>query len=116
MRHVQEHVAIGVRILTPLEPFGPVLDFVAHHHERLDGSGYPHRLKGDAVSLGGRILGAADVLDALTSPRAYRDAMPLDEAFAFMASRGPDVVCPTVLPALERLVGTGQVLVFLNDH
>jgi HD-GYP domain-containing protein (c-di-GMP phosphodiesterase class II) len=99
-----------------LESFGPVLHFVAHHHERVDGSGYPHGLRGDVISLGGRILGAADVLDALTSPRAYRAAMPIDEALAIMSSRGPSVVCPTVLPALTRLVETGRVLVFLNDQ
>jgi putative nucleotidyltransferase with HDIG domain len=116
MAHVREHVAIGVRILTPLESFGPVLHFVAHHHERVDGSGYQHGLRGDVISLGGRILGAADVLDALTSPRAYRAAMPIDEALAIMSSRGPSVVCPTVLPALTRLVETGRVLVFLNDQ
>jgi putative nucleotidyltransferase with HDIG domain len=116
MAHVHEHVAIGLRILAPLEGLGPVLKYVAHHHERRDGSGYPHGLKGSAISIGGRILGAADVLDALTSPRAYRDAMPVDEALAYMSKGGPRVVCPDVLPALTRLVTAGRVLVFLNDH
>lgn len=113
--HVREHVRIGMDILAPLTHLGPVLDYVAHHHERLDGSGYPRGLRGDAITLGGRIIGAADVFDALTSPRAYRDAMPADEAFVYIASLGTRAICPTVLPALGRIVKRGQVLVYLDD-
>jgi HD-GYP domain-containing protein (c-di-GMP phosphodiesterase class II) len=102
-------------ILAPLEHLGPVLDFVGHHHERLDGSGYPRGLRGDAISLGGRIVAAADVLDALTSPRAYRDAMSVEDAFTYMASLGPRGICPTVLPALARVVKKGQLLVFIDE-
>jgi putative nucleotidyltransferase with HDIG domain len=112
--HVRGHVQIGLNILAPLS-LGPALDFIAHHHERIDGSGYPGGLSGDALSLGGRILGAADALDALTSPRAYRNAMTVDEALACISSMGPHGICPTVLPALQRLVKGGQLLVFLND-
>lgn len=113
--HVKEHVSIGLNILAPLPHLGPVLEFIAHHHERRDGSGYPFGLSGDNVSLGGRILGAADALDALTSPRAYRQAMPVDEALGSLERMGPRGICPIVLPALRRLVMGGQVLVFIND-
>jgi putative two-component system response regulator len=113
--HVKEHVSIGLNILSPLPQLGSVLEFIAHHHERTDGSGYPNGLSGNKVSLGGRILGAADALDALTSPRAYRQAMTVEEAFDWLASMGPRGMCPTVQPALKRLVVSGQVLVFLND-
>jgi putative two-component system response regulator len=112
--HVKEHVAIGLNILAPLT-LGSVHQFIAHHHERTDGSGYPLGLTGNDVALGGRILGAADALDALTSPRAYRQAMAVEEALESLAAMGPRGLCPTVLPALERLVAGGQVLVFLND-
>lgn len=113
--HVQEHVTIGLNILAPLPQLDRIRDYIAHHHERIDGSGYPGKLRGDAVSLGGRIVGAADALDACTSPRAYRDAMTLDEAVAWLRSLGPRGICPTVLPALERIANKGQVLVFIND-
>lgn len=113
--HVQEHVAIGLNILAPLRQVGPIRDFIAHHHERIDGSGYPDGLKGDEVSLGGRLLGAADAFDACTSPRAYRDAMASDEALEWLKSLGPRGICPTVLPALERVVRNSRVLVFIND-
>jgi putative two-component system response regulator len=113
--HVQEHVEIGLNILQPLPQLMRIRQYIAHHHERIDGSGYPNALSGDAVSIGGRILGAADALDACTSPRAYREAMDLDEAIAWLRSLGPRGVCPTVLPALERIVNKGQVLIFIND-
>jgi putative two-component system response regulator len=113
--HVKEHVNIGLDILAPLDQLGPVIVYVAHHHERLDGSGYPRGLHGDAISLGGRIIGAADVMDALTSPRAYRDAMGVADAFTYMASLGPQGVCPTVLPALARVVHSGKLLAFIDE-
>jgi putative nucleotidyltransferase with HDIG domain len=113
--HVQEHVSIGLTILAPLPQFTYIRDAIAHHHERTDGSGYPRGLSGHAVSLGGRILGAADTLDACTSPRAYRDAMSLDQAIVWLRTLGPRGICPTVLPALERIANQGKVLVFIND-
>jgi HD-GYP domain-containing protein (c-di-GMP phosphodiesterase class II) len=64
------------------------------------------------VSLGGRIVGAADVIDALTSPRAYRAAMPLGKAFEHMRSGGAAILCPVVAPALERLVRTNRIPTF----
>ncbi|HEU4566010.1 MAG TPA: HD domain-containing phosphohydrolase [Gemmatimonadaceae bacterium] len=73
--HIQDHVRIGMEILAPLTHLGVVLDFVHDHHERWDGRGYPRGRAGEAISLGGRILTAADVYDALTSKRAYRDSM-----------------------------------------
>ena len=113
--HVKEHVSIGLNILAPLPHLGRVLEFIAHHHERIDGSGYPNGLSGDKVSLGGRIIGAADALDALTSPRAYRQALSVEDALESLVAMGPRGICPTVLPALERLIKSGQVLIFLND-
>lgn len=115
MDHVRQHVSMGVNILAPMASLGPMVRYVAEHHERRDGSGYPRGLRDLEISLGGRILGAADALDALTSPRAFRDAMTLDEAFRYMAAAGPRVICPEVVPALGQLVRRGQVLVFLSD-
>jgi len=113
--HVREHVRIGLDILAPLDHLGAVIDFVRDHHERRDGSGYPQGLRGDAISLGGRIVGAADVFDALTSPRAYRDPMDPRQAIKYLMGLRAPAVCPTVWPALARVVATGQVLVFLNE-
>ena len=66
----------GAQILAPLEFFGDGMLIVRHHHERLDGSGYPDGLCGDAIPLGARIVAVADVYDALTSDRPYRPRLP----------------------------------------
>ncbi len=73
--HIQEHVRIGVHILSDLKKLHHLLPGVAYHHERLDGSGYPAGLKGDAIPLPARILAAADSFDAMSSTRPYRRKM-----------------------------------------
>jgi cyclic di-GMP phosphodiesterase len=113
--HVRDSVRIGLDILAPLTHLGPVIEFIRHHQERLDGSGNPQGLKGDAISLGGRIVGAADVFDALTSPRAYRSYMTSQQAIEYLLGLDTPVVCPSVLPALARVVASGRALVFLDD-
>jgi putative nucleotidyltransferase with HDIG domain len=81
-RVVQEHVSAGNRILEPFDSarMAAIRDIVRHHHERLDGSGYPDRLQGGQISLLARIVAVADVFDALTSVRPYRTALPHAEA------------------------------------
>jgi diguanylate cyclase (GGDEF)-like protein len=68
---LERHPQIGHRMLESLG-VDPVADWVLHHHERWDGSGYPDRLSGDAIPLGARIIFVADAYDAMTSDRAYR--------------------------------------------
>ncbi len=105
--HVKEHVRIGVEILAPLAPIiGESLLYVQDHHERWDGTGYPRQLATHAISLGGRILGAVDSFDALTSQRAYRDPLTVDETLAFLASQVESHVDADVFAALERVVRT----------
>ena len=53
---------------------------VVHHHEKYDGTGYPGKLKGEEIPLGGRVLAVSDVFDAITSKRHYRDKMPIKNA------------------------------------
>ncbi len=77
-RHVKSHVSFTRSFLERIRfsrDYKQVLDFAATHHERLDGSGYPQGLKGDQIPPGGRILAIADVFDAMTSQRHYRERM-----------------------------------------
>jgi putative two-component system response regulator len=78
------HPAAGERICAPLKSFRLVLPIIRHHHEKLDGSGYPDRLKGDQIPLTARILQITDIFDALTTDRPYRNALPREEALATM--------------------------------
>ncbi|MCQ2539332.1 MAG: HD domain-containing protein [Acetatifactor sp.] len=59
-------------------------DMAEYHHERMDGKGYPHGIKGDEIPLCAKIMAVADVFDALSSKRCYKDAMPLEKAFAII--------------------------------
>jgi len=79
---VKEHVRIGFDVLKRIVFPWPVAEIVLQHHERLDGSGYPNGLKGDAINLGARILAVADVVEAMASYRPYRPALGIDAALA----------------------------------
>lgn len=113
--HVKEHVVIGSRILAPLTHLGPVVNFVRHHHERWDGSGYPDGLEGEAIEIGARIVGAAEVFDALTTPRPYHPEMPQPDAVHRMRLLSGTVLDPNITEALAAVVGRRQTLVFLDD-
>ncbi len=73
---VKQHPEIGWRILRDIPQFAPVLDGVRYHHERVDGRGYPHGLKGEGIPLSARIIAIADTFDAMSSTRTYRAAKP----------------------------------------
>jgi putative two-component system response regulator len=75
------HTVIGDRICSELRLLRRVRPIVRHHHERLDGSGYPDGLRGSDVPLLAQIIGVVDVFDALTTARPYKPALTLDQAF-----------------------------------
>src|SRR3954468_1249208 len=77
---MQRHPEIGESLCAPLQSLRSVRPIIRCHHERLDGSGYPGRLKGDEVPLLAQIVGIVDVYDALTSRRPYRGALPAEMA------------------------------------
>lgn len=77
---LQRHVQFGVELLEDLDFDGPVLDTICQKQEHMDGSGYPNHLSGDAIILTARILAVANAFVALVSPRAYRQAVSIEEA------------------------------------
>src|SRR5437879_12488960 len=81
---MERHTVVGAGICSPLKSFRTVLPIIRHHHEKMDGSGYPDRLKGDAIPLTARILQTVDIYDALTTDRPYRKALAPERAFALM--------------------------------
>lgn len=83
--HVKTHVLIGEKILTPIIKNETVIKIVRHHHEHIDGSGYPDGLKGKTIPLEARIVAVADAYDALLSERPYRKAT--DQIYAFKELR-----------------------------
>lgn len=97
---MQQHPRVGRRILERFSQFEKYLPFVELHHEDMDGGGYPHGLKGYEVPLAVRIVKAADVFDALTSDRAYRQAMSSAQAFEVLMSHAGAQLDPEVVRAL----------------
>jgi putative nucleotidyltransferase with HDIG domain len=75
-RQMQEHSAIGERILAKVDDYADIAKIVRHHHERMDGMGYPAGIGGEEIPLISRIIAVADAYNAMTSDRPYRDAMP----------------------------------------
>jgi len=112
---VKQHVVIGSQILAPLSHLGGIIAFVRSHHERWDGQGYPDQLRGETIPLGARVLGAAEIFDALTTARPYQEKMPADVAVERMRDLAGSVLDPDVYRALEAAVRRRQALVFLDD-
>jgi putative nucleotidyltransferase with HDIG domain len=76
---IRSHPERGVEIIEPIRRLDPVvLDCVRHHHERVDGTGYPSGLAGDDIPLGARVIMVADTIDAMLTARPYRDALPVE--------------------------------------
>lgn len=107
---MQQHTLWGQRIL-PDRPFFQRSRRVARsHHENFDGSGYPDRLAGDAIPIEARIVHAADVYDALVSPRAYKPAWPAEKAMAEITSHIGSHHDPKVIEALEATLADQAAL------
>jgi putative two-component system response regulator len=81
---MKQHPVVGERICAPLKSFRMALPAIRHHHEKLDGSGYPDGLRGQQIPLIARVLEIVDIYDALTTRRPYRDALSPEEAFRVM--------------------------------
>jgi putative two-component system response regulator len=81
---MQQHPLVGERICGPLKSFRLVLPIIRHHHEKLNGTGYPDGLKGDQIPLTARILQVVDVFDALTTLRPYKRALSIAETLEVM--------------------------------
>jgi HD-GYP domain-containing protein (c-di-GMP phosphodiesterase class II) len=79
---IRRHPELGVRMLRGVAGAQDGLDCVLHHHERWDGTGYPHGLRGDEIPIEARIVAVADAYDAMTSDRPYRRALSHEEAVA----------------------------------
>jgi putative two-component system response regulator len=105
---IREHSVVGERICAPLKSFRFVLPIIRHHHEKLDGSGYPDGLRGDAIPVTARVLQIVDVYDALTTDRPYKKAFSVTDALQTMkAEVAKGWWDPHIFDQFERLVRIG---------
>lgn len=86
MVYIRQHCELGMSSIEPFCLPKECTDIILHHHERLDGSGYPKGLKGDEIYRNARIVMIADVVDAITSGRPYKQAQKMDEAIKILRS------------------------------
>jgi len=95
---IVRHPEVAIRILEPIPFFQPLLPAILHHHEWFDGRGYPGRLSGDRIPLASRVMAVADTFDAMTSTRAYRKALPVNDANAEIRRCAGTQFDPEIVP------------------
>jgi two-component system cell cycle response regulator len=102
--YMRQHTIIGARIIGAAPELLPVAEIVRSSHERWDGGGYPDRLAGGEIPLGARIVSVCDSYDAMTTDRAYRDAMPVSEALAELDRCAGSQFDPRVVAAFRAVL------------
>ncbi len=105
---VQGHPGLTFEILRRIPAFRQVALIAGQHHEKLDGSGYPHRRMADELSLESRILTVADIYGALAEERPYREGLPLEKVLSILQSEVPHKLDPECFEALRALLLRGQ--------
>lgn len=103
-RQMETHSAIGERILAKVDDYAEIAKIVRHHHERVDGQGYPDGLSGDGIPLLSKIIAVGDAYNAMTSDRPYRDAMPSRVARLRLAQAVESQFDTRVVAALQAIL------------
>lgn len=103
MVQIQRHPRIGCNILNRLPTFHEIATIVLHHHERVDGNGYPDQLVGDCIPLESRIIAVADAFDAMVSNRPYRRAMTPTEALGELERHAGEQFDPMIVDTFRCL-------------
>lgn len=118
-KHIQEHVSITHNILNKIymsEDFKIITEMACSHHEKYDGTGYYRHLKGEEIPYGGRILAVADVFDAITSKRHYRDKMPIQNVIDILISGKDKHFDGKLVDAFLNISADKIINVFLTEN
>lgn len=102
------HPQIAHELLKPIDYLKPALNIPRYHHEKWDGSGYPHGMKGEEIPLEARIFAVVDVFDALTHNRVYRKAMKIEEAIEYIRSESGKHFDPAVVEVFTKEAASGE--------
>ena len=100
---IKNHPQAGYNILKTVKLPWPIAQIVLQHHERMDGSGYPSGLSGEKILIEARILGVADVVEAISSHRPYRPALGIDQALGEISKNRGILYDPKVVDACLKL-------------
>ena len=118
-KHIQEHVEITHNILEKIhmsDDFKMITEIAWSHHEKYDGTGYYRHLKGEEIPIGGRILAVADVFDAITSKRHYRDKMPIQKVIAILIGDSGTHFDKSIVDKFLEISLNNIVEVFLTEN
>jgi HD-GYP domain-containing protein (c-di-GMP phosphodiesterase class II) len=101
---MRRHPEFGLKILQPVPFLAQAVDIPYCHHERWDGKGYPHGLKGEEIPLSARIFAIVDVWDGLRSIRPYHDSWPFEDAYEYIAAQSGKQFDPQIVPEFLKLI------------
>jgi len=107
---VKQHPRIGATIVEEIKPLQGIVPLIYHHHERYDGSGYPDGLAGEDIPLGARILAVADTVEAMTSSRAYRPNLSVEDSFELLNGGADGQLDPVLVAVFEHLWTSGELV------
>ncbi|HZL85288.1 MAG TPA: HD domain-containing response regulator [Candidatus Krumholzibacteria bacterium] len=108
-RIVRAHPEMGARIISNIDYLEPAIGLILHHHERIDGRGYPHGLVGSDIELGTRIVTVVDSFDAMTTNRPYRIAMPVEKAITLLRGNAGRQFDPEIVTRFIDLIEAGTI-------
>jgi response regulator RpfG family c-di-GMP phosphodiesterase len=108
-RVVRAHPEMGARIVSHIDYLSPAVGLILHHHERIDGRGYPHGLNGDEIELGARIVTVVDSFDAMTTHRPYRRAMDIGQAVKLLKTHAGRQFDAQIVDTFLGLLESGTV-------
>lgn len=106
---MKTHPGIGYFIVNKVTSLTQISKIILHHHERMDGQGYPDGLAGEAIPLGSRIIAVCDAFDAMTSSRSYRMCVSYEQALAELGRCSGTQFDPDVVAAFSRIAGLGNL-------
>jgi putative nucleotidyltransferase with HDIG domain len=113
--HVKQHVLTAAQILAPLTYLADAVVDIRGHHERWDGTGYPDGLRGTDIPIGARVIAAAEVYDALSTPRSYQEKLAPEAALARLAELAGSALDPEICRALAGVVRRRAPVVLDDD-
>jgi HD-GYP domain-containing protein (c-di-GMP phosphodiesterase class II) len=99
---MKTHVIIGGNIVKPIKGLANLTDGILYHHERWDGKGYPHGMKGSEIPIIGRIVNVADSFDTIVTARAYKGSTPVEEAMKEIRRCAGTQFDPAIVAAFDN--------------
>ncbi len=114
-RLVKAHPVRGAQMLQGVKFLEKATDLVRHHHERVDGKGYPDGLRGDEITIGAKIVNVADAFDAMTTERPYRQGLSMEQAIAQLEEKAGTQFAKEVVEVMVQSLRDGTVHVIKNE-